>query len=288
MTPNQIIEGIDQLLSLPDVVIRINELIESDTASIEEIAEVIGHDPALSAQLLKLVNSAFYGFPAQIDSIARATNLIGTDEIRSLVFASSAASVFGNISSDLIDMDSFWHRSVYCGLIAKKLYRLIHRSNGEAQFLVGLFHDIGRLILLTTMSQEYAQQLQQAKDTDTPLHQLEQNWLGFDAAELGATLLESWHLPARLWVPVKYQHNPETSDCLVSECLLLSLAIKITNCVEPEVKDSNITEQLNQLDQLELDEIDLNDSEIAAIAMEANLEAIEVLSIINPGATTIY
>ncbi|WP_421864133.1 HDOD domain-containing protein [Motiliproteus sp.] len=287
MTPNDIIDGVDQLLSLPDVVIRINELIESDTSSIEEIAEVIGHDPALSAQLLKLVNSAFYGFPAQIDSINRATNLIGTDEIRSLILASSAASVFGNISTELIDMDSFWHRSVYCGLIAKKLYRLTHKGNGEAQFLMGLLHDIGRLVLLTTMSKDYAQQLQQAKD-HTPLHELERRWLGFDAADLGAALLEHWHLPARLWVPVKYQHNPEQTDRLAPECQLLSLSLKITNCVEPEVKNSNLGEQLNELDQLQLGDTQLTETEIETIAMEANIESLEVLSIINPGATAIF
>ncbi|WP_165839958.1 HDOD domain-containing protein [Motiliproteus coralliicola] len=288
MTPNEIIDGIDQLLSLPDVVVRINELIESDTSLIEEIADVISHDPALSAQLLKLVNSAFYGFPAQIDSMSRATNLIGTDEIRSLVLASSTASVFGNVSTELIDMDSFWHRSVYCGLIAKKLYRLTHKGNGESQFLMGLLHDIGRLVLLTTMSNDYAQLLQQAKDSHEPLHELERRWLGFDAAEIGATLLERWHLPSVLWVPVKFQHAPQQSDRLLPECQLLGLAIKITNCVEPELKSSDLSEQLKQLDQLQLGNIELTAAEVETIAMEANMEAFEVLSIINPGATTVF
>ena len=119
MTPKELIDGIDHLVSLPDVVIRVNELIESDSATVDDIGSVINHDPALSAQLLKLVNSAFYGFPSQVDSVSRAVNLIGTTQLRSLVFASSAADAFSNISTDLIDMNSFWHRSVYCGLIAK-------------------------------------------------------------------------------------------------------------------------------------------------------------------------
>ena len=288
MTPSEIFDGIDQLLSLPDVVIRINELIESDTASIEEIGEVINHDPALCAQLLKLVNSAFYGFPSQVDSISRATNLIGTQELRSLIFASSASSVFGSISTDLIDMDSFWHRSVYCGLIAKKLAIVTRKGKGETQFLTGLFHDIGRLILLTRMPGEYAKQLEQAKTHGQDLATLEQQWLGFDSAELGAALLEHWRLPAQLWLPVKYQRRPADADRLQDDCRLLNIALQITNCMEPELKGADIEQHLSQLDRIKLEQFDLTEDELSALAMEANIEAFEVLSIINPAAVTVY
>ncbi len=288
MTPNELIDGIDKLLSLPDVVIRVNELIESETASIEEIGEVINHDPALSAQLLKLVNSAFYGFPAKIDSVSRAINLIGTLELRSLIFASTTASVFGNIPSDLIDMNSFWHRSVYSGLIAKKLASLTQRTKGETQFLTGLFHDIGRLILLIKLPTEYQELLEASRARDAKLEILEHEWLGFSASELGAALLEHWHLPARLWVPVKYQHNPEASEIFVTESHLLNLTLQITSCMEPEVKGGEIEQHLDQLDSIALDDFALNLEDLNAIALETNIEALEVLSIINPGAATVY
>ncbi|MEH6648444.1 MAG: HDOD domain-containing protein [Motiliproteus sp.] len=288
MTPKELIDGIDQLVSLPDVVIRVNELIESDTSTIEEIGEVINHDPALSAQLLKLVNSAFYGFPSQVDSIARAINLIGTLELRSLIFASSAAEVFNNISTDLIDMNSFWHRSVYSGLIAKKLASITHRTKGETQFLTGLFHDIGRLILLTQLPKEYEELLEASRARDAKLEVLEHEWLGFSASELGAELLEHWHLPARLWVPVKYQHNPEASDSFVNECHLLNLALQVTNCMEPEVKDGQIKQHLDQLDSIALDDFALSLDDLNTVALETNIEALEVLSIISPGAAMIY
>tara|TARA_R110001583_G_scaffold35043_2_gene117110 strand:- start:452 stop:1318 length:867 start_codon:yes stop_codon:yes gene_type:complete len=288
MTPNELIDGIDHLVSLPDVVIRVNELIESENASIDDIGSVINHDPALSAQLLKLVNSAFYGFPSQIDSVSKAVNLIGTTQLRSLVFASSAADVFSNISTDLIDMDSFWHRSVYCGLIAKKLASATQRSKGEAQFLTGLFHDIGRLILMTQLPTEYAELMEASKARDAKLAILEHEWLGFSAAELGAALLEHWRLPARLWTPVKFQHNPEASDEFVNECHLLNLAIQITNCMEPEVKGGETEQNLNQLNLIALDDFALQAEDLNIIALDTNLEAMDVLSIINPGAVSIY
>lgn len=288
MTPKELIDGIDRLVSLPDVVIRVNELIESESASIDDIGSVINHDPALSAQLLKLVNSAFYGFPSQIDSVSRAVNLIGTTQLRSLVFASSAAAAFSNISTDLIDMDSFWHRSVYCGLIAKKLASATQRTKGEAQFLTGLFHDIGRLILMTRLPTEYEELLEASKARDAKLAALEHEWLGFSAAELGAALLEHWRLPPQLWMPVKFQHNPEACDEYVSECHLLSLALQITNCMEPEVKGGVVDQQLDQLSSIAIDDFALTPGDLNMIALDTNLEALDVLSIINPGAVSIY
>jgi HD-like signal output (HDOD) protein len=288
MTPKELIDGIDHLVSLPDVVIRVNELIESDSATVDDIGSVINHDPALSAQLLKLVNSAFYGFPSQVDSVSRAVNLIGTTQLRSLVFASSAADAFSNISTDLIDMNSFWHRSVYCGLIAKKLASATQRTKGEAQFLTGLFHDIGRLILMTRLPTEYEELLEASKARDAKLAILEHEWLGFSAAELGATLLEHWRLPPQLWMPVQFQHNPEACDQFVSECHLLNLAIKITNCMEPEIKGGETEQNLQLLDSIAIDDFDLSLEEINMIAMDTNLEALDVLSIINPSAVSIY
>lgn len=288
MTPNELIDGIDHLVSLPDAVIRVNELIESESATVDDIGSVINHDPALSAQLLKLVNSAFYGFPSQIDSVSRAVNLIGTTQLRSLVFASSAADTFSNISSDLIDMNSFWHRSVYCGLIAKKLASTTQRTKGEPQFLTGLFHNIGRLILMSRLPAEYEELLLASKARDAKLEILEHEWLGFGAAELGAALLEHWRLPPQLWVPVKFQHTPEACDDFVNECHLLNLALQITNCMEPEIKGAEVEQQLDQLNSIAIDDFALNKEELNMIAIDTNFEALDVLSIINPGAVSIY
>ena len=288
MILKELIDDINQLLSLPDVVIRVNELIDSDTSSIDEIGDIINHDPALSAQLLKLVNSAFYGFPSQVDSVSRAINLIGTLELRSLIFASTASKVFGGISTDLIDMNSFWHRSVYCGLIAKKIAAATQRTKGETQFLTGLFHDIGRLILLTKLATEYEELLEASKAQGARLADLEHEWLGFSAAELGAALLEHWRLPPRLWQPVKFQHRPEAAENFVNESHILHLALQVTNCMEPEVKGGERQEHLHQLNSIALDEFDLTIEELNMIALDTNIEALEILSIINPGATTVY
>ncbi len=288
MIPKELIGGINQLLSLPDVVIRVTELLESNSATVDDIGSVITHDPALSAQLLKLVNSAFYGFPSQIDSVSRAVNLIGTTQLRSLIFASSAAETFSNIPTELVDMNSFWHRSVYCGLIAKKLACATQKTKGETQFLTGLLHDIGRLVLMTRLPSEYKELLQTSKACDTKPAILELQRFGFSAAELGAILLEHWRLPPQLWLPVKFQHNPEASNQFTPDCHLLHLAIQITNCMEPEIKGDEAEPNLQQLESIAIDAFALDREALYRIAMDANLEALDVLSIINPGAASIY
>jgi len=288
MTPQEIIQDIDQLFSLPDVVLRVNELLESDQSTISDIGAVISNDPALSARLLKLVNSAFYGFPAQVDTISRAIGLIGTNEVRSIVLASSATSVFRDVSSDLIDMNSFWHRSVYCGLVAKKIAAATRRTRGESQFLTGLFHDLGKLILIIKAPQDYEQLMRVSSEQGTLMSDLEEEWLGFSSAELGAQLLAHWHLPESLWLPVKHQYHPEACDLFVNETHTLNLAMQVTNCVEPELKSGSPQDKIELLDSVAMDDFDLSRENLSTIAGDANIESLEVLSIINPTNATVY
>jgi len=104
----QLIEDVEELLSLPDVVMRANELIDSETSGVESIAEVIALDPSLTAQLLRLVNSAFYGLPSKIETISRAITVIGVQELRSLILSASAVEVFNKVAPVLVQKRLCW------------------------------------------------------------------------------------------------------------------------------------------------------------------------------------
>lgn len=282
MTLDELLNGVDQLLSLPEAVTRANELLESEQASIEEIAEVISHDPALSAQLLKLVNSAFYGFPGKVDTISRAIGLIGTDELRSIIMASSATSIFNNVSPDLIDMQSFWHRSVFCGLIAKRLAVVSGISKkGEVQFLTGLFHEVGRLVLFNQLPEKAELILSKAKSAKCPIEELEQVLLGFNSADIGAHLLQQWRLPEVLWQPIQYQYNPEIATENKQLAELLHLAIQVTNTLEPEIKEGEPLD-IEKIETTTLSGNKLTENDLGLIALDANRETFEVLNIIYP------
>jgi len=287
MTPEEIIKDINQLVSLPDAVIRANQLLDCPDTNAEDLGDVIGHDPALSAQLLKLVNSAFYNFPNQIHTISRAITLIGLNELRSLIVASTSTKNFNRLAPETVDMDSFWQRSVFCGLVAKKLSSLLQDSSSESMFLTGLLHDVGHLILFASLPEQSQEIVERAAKSGQRLADIETAVLGFGSQELGATLLKSWQLPKKLWEPVHYQLNPSQAAEYPFEAELLHLAVQITDCVEPELK----TGEPLDIDTLELPKVDnfeLSNEQLDMLAMEASLESFEVLSIINPQATMIF
>ncbi len=289
LTPKEIINGIDDLLSLPDVVLRANELLGSDVSSAQEIGAVISLDPGLSARLLKLVNSAFYGFPGQIDTISRAVTMIGTHELQSLILATTATNTFNNIAAEHLDMNSFWHRSVFCGLLAKKIYSRSNKSKGEALFLVGLLHDIGKLILFAQRPVEAAAIISDAAKSQRPLADIENEILGFPTAHLGAELLQAWRLPEPLWMAIRHQHQPTRALAFEKEARALNLAIAISNAFEPSLK----SQQSPDADAIELDResvayFNLDQEALSDMILDASLESFDTLNIINPTATTIY
>lgn len=287
MTAEEIIKGISQLVSLPEAVIRANQLLDSPTTDAADIGDVIAHDPALAARLLKLVNSAFYHFPGQIDTISRAVTLIGLDELRSLLVASASTQCFNQLAPQAIDMNSFWQRSVFCGLVAKKLASLLQDSNGESMFLTGLLHDIGRPILLTALPEQSRQVIQRAERSGEPLVKVETELLGVNSPQLGALLLESWQLPKKLWEPIGCQLQPETATDFPLEARLLKLAITITDSVEPELKSGRQVD-LQSLRPDSFETFDLTLEQMEILAIDASMESFEVLTIINPQATMIF
>jgi HD-like signal output (HDOD) protein len=283
MTPQEIIKDVAHLVSLPDAVMRANELLDSDSAGAAEIGEVISLDPALSAQLLRLVNSAFYSFPNKIDTLSRAISIIGMKELRSLILSASATAVFNDIAPDLIDMNDFWQRSVYAGLAAKKIGKRAKYGKGETLFLTGLLHDIGKIVLFSRMPDEMNHALEEAQKKHKPLHVIEREVFGFTSPEVGAELLKLWRLGANLYQPIRFQDFPHMAREHSNETEMLHIAILLTDCMNPELKGGE-TSELGSLDINPdlMQQFNLSMEGLDEIITETNLECLEVLYIINP------
>ena len=136
-------------LSLPDVYIRLREVMESDNASMADAAEVLSLDPALAARILRMANSAFYGFRSQVDTISRAANILGLQKIHDIALAASVSQAFEGMTNELMDLDTFWYRSVHCGFLAQAIAEGAAMRNTESLFVRGLLHDIGHLVLFS-------------------------------------------------------------------------------------------------------------------------------------------
>ena len=201
-----------KLGSLPDIVHRVFEAMDDPGSTAAQIGKVINDDPALTARLLRLVNSPFYGFRSKIDTVFRAIALIGHNELRSVVLATSALKVFTGIPSDLVNMSQFWKRSLYTAVIARVLAAYKREKEIERYFIAGLLHDIGSLLLYLELPDEMTTALRQSQAEKIPLWDAEKSVLGYDHGEVGGTLLKSWNLPPVLCEAVHYHLHPADAE----------------------------------------------------------------------------
>ena len=143
----KIIDSIDRLPALPIIYTKLKNLLDQPHSTVNLIANVISEDQTIAAKVLKLVNSAFYGFPKKIADLQRAVVILGQKEIKNLVLATSILEAFGHLKSgDGLSMKRFWEHSVGCAVSAKVLAEDAHLKNPEEVFTGGLLHDIGKLI----------------------------------------------------------------------------------------------------------------------------------------------
>ncbi len=289
MELRELMDGVDTLVSLPDVFIRVNELLEDPKSNASDIGEVIAHDPSLTARLLKVVNSAYYSFPTPVETVSKAVAVLGLEDLHSLVLATSTVQAFERIPTDLMDMDTFWHRSVFCALAARELAGRLAIRNRERFFVTGLLHDIGKLVLFHQLPDLSARILQQSRDASRSLHELEQELLGFDHAQLGAELMRRWRLPASLWEPVRHQRSPADAGEHSLEAAVLNIAAGLTNRVEPECKTDDADDSgVSEIDPRALEITGLPEEEMQSVAGWANLNCMSALEVINPAATLIF
>lgn len=224
MTPQQLISEAGDLISLPEVCVRINQMVNDPKSSAGEIGDIISQDTALSARLLKIVNSAFYGFPAPIDTISRAITIIGTRELCDLAMMTAFCSVFTGIPSNLVNMETFWRGSLTCGSLARALARRSQVLHPERLFVMGVLHDVGRLVIYQQLPTEARDILLISKGRDDLIVSAEREVLGFTHGEVGYELAREWNLPGPIASAMRWHHLPDQAEGDILECHLVYIA----------------------------------------------------------------
>ncbi|WFS62008.1 HDOD domain-containing protein [Pseudodesulfovibrio thermohalotolerans] len=209
LDPLDILRKDHQLPALPQVFLELQQAIGSRSTSADDLAEIISRDPGLTAFLLRMVNSAFYSLPMQIDTISRAVTVVGVNQLSTLAVGTSVMSLFKDVPADVIDMEQFWKHSICCGLIARRLCRMSGKGDPERAFVSGLLHDIGQLILLQVEPERATAVHAHARAKDAVLFAEEKTLLGFDHATLGGMLLRKWNFPYVLVSAVLEHHHPK-------------------------------------------------------------------------------
>ena len=216
------------LPEIPSVVFELKEVIENPKSSAEHIARVVSRSPSLTAVLLKIVNSSFYGFPSKISTVTHAVSLIGTQEISVLALGICVLSIFKNIPKETIDMHSFLRHSLVCGLLSRVFAAHKNVPQTEQLFVSGLLHDLGRLILYIYFPDESRHVLAHSRNRNKLLYKEEKDYLGCDHAQIGVQLMKQWKLPLILENNVLYHHKPSAAQQSV-QATIVHLADIIVN-----------------------------------------------------------
>jgi putative nucleotidyltransferase with HDIG domain len=240
-TVEQLLSSDPMLVSLPEVFMRIREVVSDPGSTVEEATAVIGKDPSLTAKLLKLVNSAFYARtlrvsgglpPGRVDTLSRAVMLLGLNQLSTLAMGVSVLPLFKDIPSECIDMGQFWRHSVGVGVLTKLLAVRMGDPSPERFFVAGLLHDIGRLILFKQAPALAAEALGVAGREGRLLLDVEREIFGFDHGELGGRLLRKWRFPESLEQAVWRHHDPMAGE-IPQEPALVCVADMIAGAVLP-------------------------------------------------------
>ncbi len=232
ITPELLVQDFFELVSLPEIYFQVDEMMGDARYTANDIGEVIISDPAMTAKLLKLVNSAFYGFPTKIETLSRAITIIGMDELRSLVLASTAIHEFNKVPSNLVDMNAFWMHSIHCGIVAKLLAKECKVLHSERLFIAGLLHELGSLLLYKKLPAQSSEILSDANGDRLSVPDLEQSLLGFTHADVTAAILEKWQLSPLLIEATKFHLEPEKAKEPSFEPYLIFLANRLCGIEE--------------------------------------------------------
>lgn len=270
-----------ELFVLPEAVARLKECMDDSAASMDDIAEIIAFDPALTTQMLKVANSALYRFPNKIETITKALQVIGTRSAYDLALAYGVSNAFSDIDAKVIDLDKFWEQSVSCGLLAKYFAEQRHMREPERMFVAGLLHHIGELVVVDLAPKEAKRCL--AFNARVSPEELQTAVLGFTYSQLSAEIIELWGIPESIYKPISNIHNTDNASASVEDQILqLSYVLALDN-VNPEIYPSynNLKPSLHEC--LALQREDLED------ALDiTNLQCISVISLFNPSAYMLY
>lgn len=268
-------EKVRNIPSLPEVVNKVIELVQNPNSSASQIAKIISNDAGLTARVLRLVNSAYYGFPKQIASIQYAIAILGFTTIRGLVLSSSIFRVFAPTDNNvkMLDYKKQWKHSLITAVISSKISKKLKLPSDDNLFSASILHDMGKIILDQYDHGNYILALSDNTDFDmeTNLNN-EKKYCGLDHCETGHLIAAHWDLPDAIAESIRYHHNPQNaSEEFKTMIGVISIANIFAMFYERELEFTD-----NDLKLIDLNILNINENKIfdlyAVIVDELNEE----------------
>ncbi len=235
-----------ELPSLPEVYIRVTELLETENSTGVKIGEAVQTDPALTARILKLINSAFYGLQNPVTSIPQAVTLLGREQLKQVMLGSVLSSVFKDFDITAFPLRDFWQHCIKTAIIARQLAMQNARViDHEAFFTAGLLHDIGWLVIAKVNPGSFELITGLARAENRAVIEVEREKLGVTHVDIGVALLEKWAIPGVIAECVRKHHD--------------------TDHVGPYEIETSIVYLANQLSRLDLSELEEEEEDVDAV-----------------------
>ncbi|MEM6750277.1 MAG: HDOD domain-containing protein [Planctomycetota bacterium] len=201
---------VSHIATLPEVTMKIIQLVEDPDSTAQDLNKVISSDPALGARILKVVNSAFYGLPGQIGSINRAVVLLGLNAVKNIAIAASLAKLFrgGRICSHF-DARDLWTNSIASATTTRLLSERVGLGLPDEAFLAGLIHDIGTMVEIQSRRAEFVEALEHFyAEEGLSLTEAETKYIGASHEQFGAGLCKQWKFPLSFQYVTGFHHHP--------------------------------------------------------------------------------
>ncbi|SIN94146.1 HDOD domain-containing protein [Halodesulfovibrio marinisediminis] len=220
ITPKDIVEKQLELISFPDIYYEIVRELEFPFTTSRRLAGIVSKDTGLAARILKLVNSPFYGFPSRIESIERALTILGSNELTTLTLGLAVVHSFSGVPETVFTVQDFWEYAISCGILSRLLGAHCADLMEERLFVGGLLQPVGMLLMISydPASMCKAVLLSRKKGVSMPV--AERAIFGFNHAEVGAALLESWNIPDTLTNIVRHCYTPMSSPLPVDSSIV--------------------------------------------------------------------
>lgn len=252
VTLEQLIGRGQDLPSLPEIYLRVAQQLEDETNSVQQIGSTVQNDPAITSRVLKMVNSAFYGLPNQVASVAQAVSLLGRERLKHILIGSVLRGVFSGQDNPAFSMQEFWQHSIKTAIIARQLATQVSEiQEPETMFTAGLLHDIGKLLLINKFPDRMlaAEEYMIRKRVDILTAELSQ--IGVTHTAVGEALMEHWGLPQLLIDCARNHHEMVHDGPNRTASHLIYLANNLSQYVPP-LDDSETRDILDDIENWDM------------------------------------
>jgi putative nucleotidyltransferase with HDIG domain len=224
------LDSIPDLPTLPNIVMKVNNLLQDPDTSIKELGDTVETDQAMVTKILRLVNSTFYGFRSKIRNISHAIIILGFNNVRNALVSVSIIKTFsGKNAFEGFEIEDFWKHSVAVAVTSRYLSEQSRLDSPDDCFVSGLLHDIGKLVLSQYFTESFGQVWKSVKRNGLSFYEAEQKLLPVSHAQIGGHLAKKWQFPVSLIDSITYHHAISKGVSNLNQLLIVHTANTIVN-----------------------------------------------------------